>query len=447
MSNPHASLIVYRCLHTPTVASVNQLEAFLGLLNSADVVYITEKLIHEGRLLPARFITWKFQQHQVHQQRTTLTQCLAVPTDILHMILAYLEAPHTQPAQYVPLPPSVPQPLPPLPTVWNDSNHYVHYVQEHYGALARQSVTLLEICTNMEVVQVQEFLQRYILHHFTHRQQSAHVGHAACRAAELGETGIVCRLLQEVKQVQRSYTLNRVLYSAIRTRQWNTVDVLLASFSAPSWYLQPYVLRQLGFTASPHRVLTVCKLCTPADRAEVLWATATAGRSDLVNTLLEDTEPARTTTHVQGMETALHGACRYGQHACVVSLLQYIPVNSYVTYTPLAVAAYHGHYQVCQTLLAEGADPALGSDYRDLPLVRAVYNGHAHIVRLLLRHSSNPNVTDVMGHTLLDNCLHTAVTRTYLDFTILQLLHEFGGTVSTMTMDIHAFIGNNRIKK
>ena len=450
MSSAHIGLIVYRYLYTPTSDSVQHVQSLLKFLKLVDIECIIDQLLREGRTIPARFLTWSYQQYQQYQRQRLLAACVPVPTDILHIILDFLETPRSDPTRHMVPSMHICKPLPLLPLLWWGDRNYSHCLQEHHPTLTTQSRTLLDILDKMEdVPHVQDFLQRYILYQFTQRCMSAHVGHAICYAAGLGETSIVYQLLREVKREQWSYVLNNVLFWAIRSRQWCTVEGLLDSFHGrdTSWQLRPFVLRQLGSLAKVQHILDVYNISMCPDQAEILWAVASAGRTNLLNTLLgiQTTNPTLTTKHVQGMETALHAACRYGHHDCVVSLLAHIPVDTHVDYTPLALAAHHGHYQVCALLLQQRADPSLGSTYRDKPVVRAVVNGHTPIVQLLLQHqTTNPNVIDAAGCTLLDNCITALWKHKYVDFIMLRLLHKHGGRVTKTTLDIQTFITHNR---
>lgn len=69
-------------------------------------------------------------------------------------------------------------------------------------------------------------------------------------------------------------------------------------------------------------------------------------------------------------------------------------------YTPLILAAYHGNYEVVQTLLKYVSSIDTPSN-NGTALMAATVKGHISIVALLLAHNANPDYKDGNGNTAL----------------------------------------------
>lgn len=69
-------------------------------------------------------------------------------------------------------------------------------------------------------------------------------------------------------------------------------------------------------------------------------------------------------------------------------------------YTPLMLAAYHGHLEMATFLVKNGAELDGKSNY-GTPVMAAAIKGNAKIVSLLLDNGANPNIADAKGNTAL----------------------------------------------
>jgi ankyrin repeat protein len=99
--------------------------------------------------------------------------------------------------------------------------------------------------------------------------------------------------------------------------------------------------------------------------------------------------PARTTAAPE----ALFDLARAGETAALEGHLESgVPVTlaNESGDTLVMLAAYHGHAQTVQMLLARGADPNRANDVGQTPLAGAVFKGTQDVVRALLAGGADP---------------------------------------------------------
>lgn len=70
-------------------------------------------------------------------------------------------------------------------------------------------------------------------------------------------------------------------------------------------------------------------------------------------------------------------------------------------YTPLMLAAMHGHYEAAALLLSLTADVHARDNHGNSVLMAATFTGHLSIVRLLLNHGANPDDCNFKRQTAL----------------------------------------------
>jgi ankyrin repeat protein len=77
--------------------------------------------------------------------------------------------------------------------------------------------------------------------------------------------------------------------------------------------------------------------------------------------------------------------------------------HSYDGWTPLHLAAFFGHREIAEALLAAGADLGVTShnSLKNTPLHAAVAGGHVEVSLLLIERGADVNRTDAGGHTPL----------------------------------------------
>ena len=126
---------------------------------------------------------------------------------------------------------------------------------------------------------------------------------------------------------------------------------------------------------------------------------------------------------------AISQAAASGDAGAVRELLDQDPmlVHSFAHsgWTPLHVAAYYGHLEVAELLLAHGADvQAQARDHLgDTPLLKAVIGQRVEMVALLLAHHADVRIPNLADATPL----HKAAV--YGDPAITQLLLDHGADV------------------
>ena len=164
----------------------------------------------------------------------------------------------------------------------------------------------------------------------------------------------------------------------------------------------------------------------------------------------------------------LHEACRRGSVPDVESILRVCDdVDDFMTFesrTALSIAAYAGRNEICQMLLAKGANPnkettdgflplvmaagmghtstcelliAAGADINRpdshgcRPLTQACWHGQIGVVRVLCEHGADPNLTDSAGFAPLDHAAENQSTPDGEDHTgdITRLLVKHGANI------------------
>jgi ankyrin repeat protein len=125
---------------------------------------------------------------------------------------------------------------------------------------------------------------------------------------------------------------------------------------------------------------------------------------------------------------AIHDAAQDGDFGKVTALLKDNPdlVSSKDDYgsTPLHLAAYEGHKDVAELLLAKGAEVNATDIDGSTPLHLAAYEGHKDMAELLLANKANVNARDNKGQTPL----HEAAVKGYKD--VVELLLANGADVN-----------------
>lgn len=123
------------------------------------------------------------------------------------------------------------------------------------------------------------------------------------------------------------------------------------------------------------------------------------GRTDLiVDFLNQGTDPQ---TVKQNGHSLIKWAAYYGDVTAIKLLTRHgVPLSALGDNFDLNGAAFHGHWQLCQFLLDEGADPnQVLPENGESPLHSCLSKSNSrstlYIVQLLLSHGADPNVTTV----------------------------------------------------
>lgn len=148
------------------------------------------------------------------------------------------------------------------------------------------------------------------------------------------------------------------------------------------------------------------------------------GRRDVVEALL-----------ASGIELNIFEAAATGQTARVRTLIEEDPalVNSYSSdgFAPLSLAAFFGHPETVDVLLAAGAEVSAPSreTMRLTPLASALATGHNEIARTLIAHGAHVNAKGASDVTPL----HTAAARGNIEAATFLLEH--GADINATTTD------------
>ncbi len=127
-----------------------------------------------------------------------------------------------------------------------------------------------------------------------------------------------------------------------------------------------------------------------------------------------------------GAQPNLHEACALGLVGTVETLLDTQPdqVNAFAPdgFQPLGLAAFFGHLEVVESLLARSAQVASPSrnPMKIMPLHSACAGGHTAIVRTLIAHGAPVNARQAEGFTPLHSAAQNG------DLEILRLLLDAG---------------------
>jgi len=114
-----------------------------------------------------------------------------------------------------------------------------------------------------------------------------------------------------------------------------------------------------------------------------------------------------------GELTTLHWAAATGNVETVRFLMD-LPIGADPcaargnNFTPLHAAAMHGHTEVCETLLAAGADVNAQTNPQGYaPLHSAAFAGHVETIRVLLDYGANRELLNYRGERPVDTARRT----------------------------------------
>ena len=124
-------------------------------------------------------------------------------------------------------------------------------------------------------------------------------------------------------------------------------------------------------------------------------------------------------------DISIHDAAKKGNIEAVKQHLDAgtgVNAKGEVGYTPLRNAAFYGHKEIVELLIANGADVNAKDDVLELtPLHRAAAIGYKEIAELLITNGANVNAKDVDGETPLDLAIKQEYPET------ADLLRKHGG--------------------
>lgn len=255
------------------------------------------------------------------------------------------------------------------------------------------------------------------------------------RLAGLGKVQMLHEMLCCFNWQQNRHVLRTVTRWALQCRQWSLVTS----------YLEQHQFRndhrlwiQVG-QVCPHHILVHLLRQMPVDvplPAVVLYGLSSCGRVHTVEWYLEHAHCSNWSLPIrmiQGEETSLHAACRYGHLDCMNLLLSVVDVRV-GQISPLTVAAEHGHLQICRRILtsvdSSEWDRPLGR-CMDTPLGRATHACRMDIVQLLLQYpeTSHDAVIQECTRSMYTTLLQSSSLASVCVFEILLLLYGAGGRV------------------
>ncbi len=116
------------------------------------------------------------------------------------------------------------------------------------------------------------------------------------------------------------------------------------------------------------------------------------------------TPPAERALSKVGAGQYLRDAARIGDNEVISALVEAgAPIESADEkgYTPLILAAYHGHPEAVELLLAEGADACRPDAHGNTAMMGAAFKGYEDIVTRLAREPCSMDQTNESGKTAL----------------------------------------------
>lgn len=158
---------------------------------------------------------------------------------------------------------------------------------------------------------------------------------------------------------------------------------------------------------------------TDREGNSLLMLAARDGRTELLDLCLSQ-RPKVNFRNSTG-DTALRLAAYHGHKEIVEKL---IAAGAYVNmsgWTPLMYAAFNGHADIVRLLMLAGADVNAAAENGMTALIVATRNSHVEVARLLLGAQADPNRHTESGETALDVALKTQNTD------IAEMLRRAGG--------------------
>lgn len=137
---------------------------------------------------------------------------------------------------------------------------------------------------------------------------------------------------------------------------------------------------------------SVSPVCLVPLVAGALVVAASTGELDVIRSMVESLEAGLESRDIVRRSNGRTGALHEFSSGCPGT---HSPPSSQDGTTPLVAAAFGGHAESVEYLLAKGADiAAVNSTFRWTALIAASAKGHVDVVRLLLRHGADPNAVD-----------------------------------------------------